>query len=190
MQVSCIKFWLLCWFCWFFMYIYFCVIFLRIYFKNWHFWHLEEFRQKIWVPIKFFDEILPNLGMPYRWFWLLYLNLILKRIFFKLSNGPQNGKQNNSEELKIVQKFKNYSVTSPSPSPKKPQLLITRFTRLLLALIPHHIKTCSAGWLSLFFLHAITTYLAWTKHYFLLSHKVTISIYEKNICFDKQHNRS
>ena len=110
--------------------------------------------------------------------------------FFKLSNGPQNGKQNNSEELKIVQKFKNYSVTSPSPSPKKPQLLITRFTRLLLALIPHHIKTCSAGWLSLFFLHVITTYLAWTKHYFLLSHKVTISIYEKNICFDKQHNRS
>ena len=40
--------------------------------------------------------------------------------FLKLSNDPENGTQYDSEGLKIVRKFKNYSTP-----PQIPQLLIT-----------------------------------------------------------------
>ena len=127
-QVSSIKFWLLCWFCWFFMYIYFCAIFLCVYFKNWHFWcRYSNFLTKFFQICDALEKILITL-----------FKSDSEMYFLKLSNDPQISKQNNSVELKIVQKFKNYGVPSPPPSPKKSQLLITRFARLLLAALCSH----------------------------------------------------
>ena len=107
-QVSSMKFWLLRWF-YFFVYIYFCVIFLCVYFKNWHFWcryldYMNKFFRICVCPREDFDDT------SWIWFWNVYFE-----------NDPENGTPNESEQLKIVRKFKivsslklavNYSLSS------------------------------------------------------------------------------